>query len=185
MFLELAMSQTQIAEPVEIHLLPGDFYFGGKNTRIHTVLGSCVSIALWHPVLYIGGMCHSMLPSRGKPGSHDLDGRYADEAVELLLREIDKCHTHPAEYQVKLVGGGNMFRQSIPARAFNVAGSNVGAARALLEASGFNIHAEHVGGSGHRSVIFDLCDGSVSVKHEKIPFYSDDTHMGAARHTPA
>lgn len=171
MFLELAMLQTQTAEPVEIYLLPGGFYFGDKNTRIHTVLGSCVSITVWHPRLRIGGMSHSILPSRGKPGDlavNALDGHYADEAVELLLREIGKHHTRPGEYQVKLFGGGNMFRRHLAENAFNVAGSNVEAARTLLEASGFNIHAEHVGGSGHRSIIFDLCDGSVQVKHEKI-----------------
>jgi len=173
MFLELTMSQTQTAEPIEIYLLPGDFHFGDENTRISTVLGSCVSIAVWHPLLRIGGMSHSLLPSRGKSGNHVLDGHYVDEAIELLLREIGKRHTRPAEYQVKLVGGGNMFRQPLSEKVFNVAGSNVEAARELLVAGGFNIHAEHVGGSGHRSVIFDLCDGSVSVKHEKIPVYPD------------
>ncbi|MDO8465191.1 MAG: chemotaxis protein CheD [Gallionella sp.] len=164
------MSQAllQTVEPVEIYLMPGDFHFGDKDTRIRTVLGSCVSIVVWHPLLRIGGMSHSMLPSRGKPGNPGLDGHYGDEAVELLLREIGKHHTRPDEYQVKLFGGGSMFRQPLAERAFNVAGSNVEAARMLLEVCGFNIHAEHVGGSGHRSIIFDLCDGSVMVKHEKI-----------------
>ena len=165
------MSQAllQTDEPTEIYLLPGDFHFGGKNTRIRTVLGSCVSITVWHPRLRIGGIGHSMLPCRGnKPGNPNLDGHYADEAVELLLREIGKRHTRPAEYQVKLFGGGNMFRQPLAEGAFNVAGRNIEAARLLLEAGGFNIHAEHVGGSGHRSIVFDLYDGKVSVKHEEI-----------------
>ncbi len=158
----------QIAEPVEIYLLPGDFHFGDENTRIHTVLGSCISIAVWHPQLHIGGMSHSVLPSRGKPGNHNLDGHYIDDAIELLLREIGKHHTRPAEYQVKLFGGGNMFRRYLAEKTFNVAGSNIEAARGLLKDRGFNIHAEHVGGNGHRRIIFDLCDGSVLVKHEKI-----------------
>jgi len=158
----------QTAEPVEIYLLPGEFHFGDSNTRIRTVLGSCVSIAAWHPLLRIGGMSHSMLPSRGKPGGHNLDGHYADEAIELLLREIGKRNTRPDEYQVKLFGGGNMLRQPLAERAFNVAVSNIEAARLLLASCGFKIHSEHVGGSGHRSIIFDLCDGSVMVKHESI-----------------
>ncbi|MDO8812592.1 MAG: chemotaxis protein CheD [Gallionella sp.] len=164
------MSQAilQTAEPIEVYLLPGDFHFGDKNTRIRTVLGSCISIAVWHPLLRIGGMSHSLLPNRGRKGNSGLDGHYADEAIELLLREIGKRNTRPAEYQVKLFGGGNMFRQALAERAFNVAGSNIEAARTLLKAGGFNIHAEHVGGSGHRSIIFDLCDGNVWVKHEKI-----------------
>ena len=164
------MSQTilQVAKPAEIHLLPGDFHFGNNNTRIHTVLGSCVSITVWHPLLRIGGMSHSLLPSRNKPGNSNLNGHYADEAIELLLREIGKRNTCPDEYQVKLFGGGNMFTQHLAERHFNVAVRNVEAARVLLEADGFNIHAWHVGGSGYRSIIFDLCDGNVMVRHEKI-----------------
>ena len=164
------MSQTllQASKPAEIHLLPGDFYFGGNNIRIHTVLGSCVSITAWHPLLRIGGISHSLLPCRGKPGNHNLDGHYADEAVELLLHEIGKCNTRPDEYQVKLFGGGNMYRQHLAARHFNVAVRNVEAARVLLEKEGFNIHAWHVGGNGHRNIIFDLRDGNVLVKHEEI-----------------
>lgn len=172
------MSQAilRAAEPAEIYLLPGDFHFGGDNTRIRTVLGSCVSIAVWHPLWRIGGMSHSMLPSRNKPGNPaatSLDGHYADEAIELFLREIEEHNTRPNEYRVKLFGGGNMFRQPNSGKTFNVAESNVEAARWLLEACGFNIHAEHVGGSGHRSVIFDLVDGNVLVKHEKIPGSAD------------
>jgi len=158
----------QTVEPAEIYLLPGEFYFGDSNTRIHTVLGSCVSIAVWHPALHIGGMCHFVLPNRRKQGNYQPDGHYADEAIKLILREIGKRNTLPGEYQVKLFGGGNMFQLSLAEGAFNVAGNNIEAARELLEASGFNIHAEHVGGSGHRRIIFDLRDGNVWVKHEKI-----------------
>ena len=50
---------------IEIFLQPGDFYFGDRDTRIRTLLGSCVSITMWHPRLHVGGMCHFMLPERG------------------------------------------------------------------------------------------------------------------------
>ena len=72
----MTQSILQASEPVEIYLMTGEFHFGGKDTRIHTVLGSCVSITVWHPRLHIGGMSHSMRPCRGnKPGTHNLDGR--------------------------------------------------------------------------------------------------------------
>ena len=45
-------------------LRPGDFYFGGGRTRISTLLGSCVSITLWHPQRHVGGMCHYLLARR-------------------------------------------------------------------------------------------------------------------------
>lgn len=155
-------------ELVEIQLMPGEYYFGDKNTRIHTLLGSCIAMTLWHPQLFIGGMNHIVLPSRSKPGDAQLNGYYADEALLLFMHELVKSHTHPAEYQVKLFGGGKMFQRSLADKAYDVAHGNIEAARALLDASGFNIHVEHVGGSGHRSIIFDLRDGSVLVKHVKI-----------------
>lgn len=154
--------------PVEIHLQPGEFHFGGGNTRIHTLLGSCVAITLWHPILHVGGMCHFMLPSReGRPSS-GLDGRYADEAMQLFVQEIGKCHTRPDEYQTKLFGGGNMFPYLTRKRPAEVGVHNVEAARELLLAYDLRIQSEDVGGSGHRRVILDLRDGDVWVRHEKI-----------------
>jgi chemotaxis protein CheD len=52
--------------PLDIFLRPGDCYFGGQNTSIRTVLGSCVSMTFWHPQLRVGGMCHYMLPKRNR-----------------------------------------------------------------------------------------------------------------------
>ncbi|MDO8350701.1 MAG: chemotaxis protein CheD [Gallionella sp.] len=158
----------QLAEPAEIYLLPGDFHFSDENTRIHTVLGSCISIALWHPLLRIGGMCHFVLPNRLKRLNHEPKGHYADEAIELMLHEISKRNTRPSDYHVKLFGGGNMF-EHVPARqTLNIARDNIEAARILLKAHGFVIQAEHVGGNGHRRIIFDLHDGSVLMKHRKL-----------------
>jgi chemotaxis protein CheD len=152
----------------DIYLLPGDIHFAAANTRIHTVLGSCISISLWHPVLRIGGMCHFMLPSRGNVGGGSLDGRYADEAIQLIQREIEKNYTYPAEYQVKLFGGGNMFQAFCAGKAMDVASDNIKAARVLLEKGGFHVAAEDVGGNGHRRIIFDLYDGNVWVRHDRM-----------------
>jgi chemotaxis protein CheD len=151
----------------EIFLLPGEIFFAAANNRIHTVLGSCVSISLWHPALRLGGMCHFMLPSRGERSGKGLDGRYADEAIQLLLHEIGKTQTRPAAYQVKVFGGGNMFHAFQEGKAMDVARANIQAARDLLNQCGFQIHAEDVGGNGHRRIIFDLCDGNVWVRHER------------------
>ena len=71
---------------LDVFLQPGDFHFGAGRTRISTLLGSCISITLWHPARLIGGMCHFMLPTRGLPGGVPLDGRYADEALALFDR---------------------------------------------------------------------------------------------------
>jgi chemotaxis protein CheD len=156
---------------IEIFLQPGDLYFGGRDTRIRTVLGSCVSLTFWHPALLVGGMCHYMLPNRMQErrnvGLQALDGRYADEAIEMLIKDINAVGVPHHEYQVKLFGGGNMFPdRSNPIS--NVGIRNVETARQLVARHGFNCVAEHLGGDGHRNVIFDIWSGHVWVKHVVI-----------------
>ena len=100
---------------IEIFLQPGEVFFGDSTTRIRTILGSCVSITFWHPTKLMGGMTHIMLPERGKlKQAHELvlDGKYADEAMRLMLDEIESAGTQPSEYQVKLFGGGDMFSKN-------------------------------------------------------------------------
>jgi len=156
---------------IEIFLQPGDLYFGDRDTRIRTVLGSCVSLTFWHPKLLVGGMCHYMLPSRSSEqrsaSALALDGRYADEAIEMMTKEVDVLGVSHREYQVKLFGGGNMFPDRINTVS-HVGLKNVETARKLVAKHGFNCVAEHLGGDGHRNVIFDVWSGYVWVKHAVI-----------------
>ncbi len=166
---------------IEIFLQPGDLYFGDRDTRIRTVLGSCVSLTFWHPGAQLGGMCHYMLPSRTferrKEPNAQLDGRYADEAVLLLMRQIGASGISPREYEVKLFGGGNMF----PGRGGSkdhVGSKNVESARMLVQKHGFRCVAEHLGGHGHRNVVFDIWSGDVWVKHAMLD--SNEAQGGSA-----
>lgn len=150
----------------EVFLQPGDFHFGGGRTRISTLLGSCISITLWHPTRLIGGMCHFMLPTRGLPGGVPLDGRYADEALALFDRAVTTAASRPADYQVKVFGGGNMLvRSTEGAEIMNIATRNVDSAYALLARHGYRPTTAHCGGQGHRKLFFDLWTGHVWLAH--------------------
>ena len=156
----------------DVFLRPGELFFGDRQTRIRTVLGSCVSLVLWHPGRCVGGMCHFMLPSRGRPGparGKALDGRYADEAMAMLTREIDLLGAPRHEYQAKVFGGGDMFSETGKPGAVRVGLRNVRAVRELIAENGFEIAVEHLGGTGHRHVIFDVWSGAVWMKHVERP----------------
>ncbi|PTD95559.1 chemotaxis protein CheD [Pseudothauera lacus] len=144
----------------EIYLGIGDLHFCKAPARIRTVLGSCVSITLWHPARHIGGMCHFMLPNRIRSPQTPLDGRYADEAMQLFDREISRHRARAADFQAKVFGGGNMFpgRQSSPP-ALDVGLRNITVAHRLLAERGIPVVAEHLGGDGHRKLIFDVASG--------------------------
>lgn len=147
-----------MAEPPvrEVFLRPGEFSFGEGRLRIATLLGSCISIVLWHPQRLLGGMCHYVLPSRGHAGTA-LDGRYADEAMLLFMRALHHCRTQPREYRVSIYGGGAMTEHC----AAGVGARNIAAAYRELEAHGFRLAGEHVGKAGYRKIEFEVWSGRV------------------------
>lgn len=152
-------------EPLRTVVLePGDFYFGSGHTRISTLLGSCISITLWHPRKRIGGMCHYMLTERNaqnnRPPNIPLDGRYAFEAFILFLQHVDAVGTRPSEYQAKLFGGSNMFDGGSTGK-MDIGQRNIQYGRQLLASKNIALMAEHVGGSGRRKLHFELWSGDV------------------------
>ncbi|MDO8828358.1 chemotaxis protein CheD [Methylophaga sp.] len=154
------------SEIIDIFLRPGDTYFGNRNHRIRTMLGSCVAIVFWHQRLCLGGMCHFMLPTSGarKP-TQKLDGRYADEAVLLLMHEMKKHGAPHTEYKAKIFGGGDMFSTLNMPSGLDIGQQNIEAAKKLIIGHGFDCIAHHLGGYGHRNVIFNVWNGDVWMRH--------------------
>ncbi|MET0125394.1 MAG: chemoreceptor glutamine deamidase CheD [Pseudomonas caspiana] len=152
----------------EVFLAPGDFHFATSPTRIRTILGSCVGITLWHPTRKIGAMCHFMLPSR----THRcgvLNGKYADEAIELFIEQAKAHRTAPEDYQLKLFGGGEMFPDHKRGVHYSdVARMNISAALELADSHNLDLIAQDMGSTGYRNVIFELSNGHVWVRHKPI-----------------
>jgi chemotaxis protein CheD len=112
-----------------------------------------------------------MLPVRGagaSPQPDGCDGRYGDEVLARLAREVERSAGEPREYEAKLFGGGRMFRASDDLDGANVPDRNVQAGRELLLRHGFACKAEHVGGHGHREVILELHNGHVWVRQTPL-----------------
>ena len=157
----------------DVTLQPGQTHVGAGATRIHTVLGSCVSIVLWHPALRVGAMSHFMLPTRGgeppRAGAA-LDGRYGDEALALLLAALAQAGATPVQCQGQLFGGGDMFPAQPRHAALQVGRRNGLAARALLRRHRIELVHECLFGVGHRRVSFDVASGAVaSVQVPPLP----------------
>lgn len=149
----------------EVFLHPGEWYFGGSETQIRTLLGSCVSITVWHPRHKVGGMCHYLLAERGKYHNTPLSGRYADEALLLLLQQIMHTGLAVKEFHTKLIGGAAVLtniERNLPAH--DVPGRNIEVARKLTKQLGFHIQAEDLGGTSPRMVRFDIDSGDVWVR---------------------
>jgi chemotaxis protein CheD len=153
---------ASLDEQIDVYLQPGDHFVADAGFRIRTLLGSCVSITLWHPATCMGGMSHFLLPSRGGTVSPaEFDGRYGDEALQLMLRDFARAGVPASRCQGKIFGGGNMFPEHTREGAMHVGQRNGEAARLLLRAAGIPIVSESLFGHGHRQIIFDVGCGDV------------------------
>ncbi|MFZ4550621.1 chemotaxis protein CheD [Aquabacterium sp.] len=146
----------------KVFLLPGQWYFGTTGATVKTLLGSCVAITLWHPRRQIGGMCHFLLPSRQRPPQAVLDGRFGDEALELLVREIAKTGTKTQDYEVHLYGGADTMPNEVKVK-FNIGERNVEQAWSLIDRYGFQLQCVDVGGNEPRNVAIELAQGQVTM----------------------
>ncbi len=152
----------------DVFLRPGEYHFGTRNTRVRTLLGSCVAITFWHPLLHVGGMCHYMVPNRHPAARQDgmLDGRYADEAVQMIMASIRSVRSAPQEYVIKMFGGASQFPDWVPAtEGISLPERNVEVGLELLAAHGLVPAVQHVGGTGYRQILLELWSGDVWLKH--------------------
>jgi chemotaxis protein CheD len=152
---------------IDIFLQPGEFFVAQGSCKIRTLLGSCVAITLWHPRKRIGAMSHFLLATRGQRPVTELDGRYGDEAMLLMLRELARLDVKPTHCEAKLFGGGNMFPQTSSAHSQTVGENNGECAQQLLHAHGIRIVSESLFGEGLRQIIFDVARGDVWARQIK------------------
>ncbi|MBI5926036.1 MAG: chemotaxis protein CheD [Aquabacterium sp.] len=147
----------------KVFLLPGQWYFGHTGATVKTLLGSCIAVTLWHPKRHMGGMCHFLLPTRPRTPDGSLDGRFGDEAVELLAHEIKKSGTKTQDYEVHLYGGADTMPDQAKVK-FNIGERNVEKAWEIIDKYGFQLQCVDVGGNEPRNVTIDLTNGQVVLR---------------------
>jgi chemotaxis protein CheD len=159
----------------EIYLKPGEYFLGDQPVLVHTVLGSCVAVSMFHRHSRLAALCHAVQPDCGTTGAcqnrcaHPY--RYITCMIPAMIRAFCSRQIHPADIEVKLFGGATMIghpdgRQRQPA----VGAMNLAAARKIIKARGLHLQAADVGGPLGRKIIFDTRAGVVMVKRmQKIP----------------
>lgn len=154
---------------LEIFLLPGDFFWGDAQTRIRTILGSCIAICIWHPIKKTGGMCHFMLPDRriNIAENTKIDGKYGNEAWLMFQSEFEKSKTKPSEYVAKIFGGSEMFTKTERTQNDIAMGlKNIEFAKFILAKNKIQIVSENIGGTRARRIHFDIWSGNVWLKRQ-------------------
>lgn len=150
----------------EVHLLAGQLYFGNTASRVHTLLGSCVAVTLWHPARKMGGMCHFLLPSRQKPMGAARDGRFGNESLEMLVEALIRLGTKPQEYIAHLYGGADTLPDAT-GHKFNVGARNIEQGWNLIDQYGFVLQNVDVGDHVPRNVSMTFPDGLIQMRRGK------------------
>lgn len=148
-----------------VHLMPGQWHVG-RDGSLKTLLGSCVGITIWSPQRKLGGMCHYLLPKRARRGTEPLDGRYGDEALELMVLALKKLGCPPEGCTAHLYGGADTLPDGM-AKNFNVGERNIDQAWTMLERYGLNLDGVDVGDHVPRTVTLSLLTGDVTMTRGK------------------
>lgn len=165
---------------IDIFLKPGEFFVGHAGHRIRTLLGSCVSMTLWNPGRRVGAMSHFLLARRSRAlrADESLDGRYGDEALQLMLVQLEALEVRAGDCQAKIFGGGEMFPGQ-SSSAIGIGRRNGEAARELLQQQGIEVLSESLFGTGHRQIVFDVAKGHVWARqirpHGDVPSSSSSS----------
>lgn len=108
-------------------------------------------------------MCHFLLPNRRRRSDGRLDGRFGDEAMALLVREIEAAGTHTDDYKAHVYGGADTMPDQLKDK-LNIGERNVEKAWTLIDEYGFQLQSVDVGGNEPRSLVMDLGHGEVVLK---------------------
>jgi chemotaxis protein CheD len=154
---------------VEINI--AELFVGDGSYVISTHgVGSCVVVVLYDRLRRVGGMAHAILPRVGDADvivpEKNSDGKrfakYADLAVDTLVRDVEALGGSREHLVAKLVGGAHMFAL-LEGESSGVGRENTESARERLLYYGIPVETEVIGGSVGRNVRFDCATGIVEI----------------------
>lgn len=141
------------------YLYPGMLFASKKPHIVNTILGSCVSVTLWDPVLRIGGINHYMLPiwnGEGKPSF-----KYGDIAIHELIKRMIAFGSIKTNLKAKVFGGSKTGKTD---GVFHIGKRNIDLALDLLREEQIPVVNHSVGGKSGRKVVFYSESGEVMIK---------------------
>ena len=123
-------------------------------------LGSCVGIAIYDPLLRVGGLLHAMLPD----STINLDRAatrpfmFVDTGMPAMFRAVYALGGAKARIVIKFCGGAEFLDEK---KIFKIGSRNIAATLAMLARNNVKVAASETGGHESRTIKLDLADGSV------------------------
>jgi chemotaxis protein CheD len=150
-----------------VFLQPGGMVITDAPTRVKTILGSCLTIAVRAPRLGLAVATHCLLPSAGcrvEKLTRSEALKYVDATAGIVFETFAAWGAAWTELEVKLIGGADSLSAGPSAHYFAVGSRNVETALKVLADRGIVPAATIVGGQTGRVLVFDTGNGDVFVK---------------------
>lgn len=140
-----------------ISLYIGEVAASQSPIVLDTLLGSCVAVCLYEPVLRAGGMNHILLPNCGMG---DKNPKCGIHAMELLINELMKLGGDRRRFVAKAFGGANVLKGI---RILPIGDRNATFVREFLAAERIPLVGERLGGSNAVHLYFRTDTGKATV----------------------
>jgi len=126
-------------------------------------IGSCIVITFYDPKLKVGALAHCMLPDSKKARPSENPIKFADTAIDEMLKQMKRKGVLIQDIEAKIIGGANMF-PNVEQGDLKPGEDNIASVRKKLEKERIRLVGEAVGGSSGRSVGFSITTGLVTIK---------------------
>lgn len=125
-------------------------------------LGSCLGLAIYDPVVKVGGLLHAMLPLSkiNKDKAKANPYMFVDTGVPVLFKTLYDMGAQKKRLIVKAAGCGNPLGKN---EIFKIGERNHTLLKKLLWKNNVLLTAEDVGGTKSRTVRFDVSTGQVII----------------------
>lgn len=141
----------------EHYLFPGAIFAHTTPHLVRTILGSCVAVCIWDPILRVGGINHFQLPLWNGTGL--ASPKYGNIAIDKLIKKMLSFGSQQKELQVKLFGGAEII--TTQKRHFNIGERNIMLALDVIKDAGIPIVSSALGGQFGRKIRFYTESGDV------------------------
>jgi len=139
----------------------GEYHVGnGSGTMVCRGLGSCVALFLYDRVTRVSGGAHIFLPEA-------LNSNDKQVAAYLFQKVIDGMKELGADInrlRAQIIGGASVVKSN----PMQIGERNIEKVKSLLLENKIFLATQDVGGDLSRSVMFDMDNGSVSIKHNVV-----------------
>jgi len=154
--------------PEIVKVAMADLKVSREPTVLITIgLGSCIGVALYDPVVKVGGLAHIMLPASRRAGGSDGSNpmKYADTGIEMTLAKMIELDAVKGRITAKIAGGAHMFSSMKEGATFlKIGDNNAAAVKEKLAQEKIKLLAEDTGNDYGRTVELHTKDGSYVIK---------------------